>query len=61
MNKREAKVTVFDNREVIEISKEALDEIARYNMSYFFGKDALSNLHGFDIIFRAPSCMPNIK
>ena len=63
MNKEleEAKVTVFDNREVIEISKEALDEIARYNMSYFFGKDALSNLHGFDIIFRAPSCMPNIK
>lgn len=61
MNKKEAKVTVFDNREVIDIPKEALDEVARYDMEYFFGKDALSNLKGFDIIFRAPSCMPNIK
>lgn len=61
MNKKEAKVTVFDNREVIDIPKEALDEVARYDMQYFFGKDSLKNLHGFDLIFRSPSCMPNIK
>ena len=61
MNKKEAKVTVFDNRDVIDIKKEILDEVARYDMKYFFGKDALSKLQGFDIIFRSPSCMPNTK
>ncbi len=61
MNKKQAKVTVFDNREAVDIPKEAIDEITRYDMEYFFGKDSLKNLHGFDIIFRAPSCMPWMK
>ena len=29
--------------------------------NYVFGKDNLSKLVGFDIIFRSPSCMPWIK
>lgn len=61
MNKKQAKVTVFDDREAVDIPKEVIDEITRYDMTYFFGKDSLKNLHGFDIIFRSPSCMPNIK
>ncbi len=61
MNKRGAKVTVFDNRDAIDIPKEILDEVSRYDMKYFFGKDSLSNLHGFDVIFRSPSCMPTLK
>lgn len=61
MNKHQAKVTVFDDREAVDIPKEAVDQITRYDMEYFFGKNSLKNLHGFDIIFRAPSCMPWIK
>ncbi len=61
MNKKGAEVTVFDNRDICDIPKEALEEIARYDMAHFFGKDSLSFLKGFNIIFRSPSCMPNIK
>ena len=43
MNKRGAKVTVFDNRDAIDIPKEILDEGSRYDMKYFFGNDSLSN------------------
>ena len=61
MYEKNANVTVFDNREIDDISKEAFDEIMRYEMGYVFGKEALKSLKGFDIIFRAPSCMPTIK
>jgi len=61
MNKMEADVTVFDNKETIEMPREVIEQVARYDMKYFFGKNSLDNLHGFDIIFRAPSLMPNTK
>lgn len=58
MNKKGAKVTVFDERDEKDIPKEAVDEVLRYDMPYFFGEDSLTNLKGLDIIFRSPSCMP---
>ena len=58
MNKKGAEVTVFDNREITEIPKDIMEEVIRYDMTHFFGKDCLSYLKGFSIIFRAPSCMP---
>ena len=58
MNKKGADVTVFDNRELEELPKETLEEVARYDMRHFFGKDSLENLQGFSIVFRSPSCMP---
>ena len=58
MNKKGAEVTVFDDREITEIPKEAMEEVMRYDLPHFFGKEALSNLKGFAIIFRSPSCMP---
>ena len=61
MNKKEAIVTVFDNREMENIPKEAYDEVKRYDLPHFFGRNALENLKGFDIIFRSPSCMPTMK
>lgn len=60
MDEKKAKVTVFDNREKSKIEREALEEVNKYEMSYFFGENALSNLQGFDIIFRSPSCMPTL-
>lgn len=61
MNKKGANVTVFDDREEENIPKEALQEVQRYDIPHFFGKDCLENLKGFDIIFRSPSCMPTKK
>lgn len=61
MNKKQAKVTVFDDREEYKIPKEALDEVKRYDLPYYFGENSLENLKGFDIIFRSPSCMPTKK
>lgn len=51
-------VTVFDDRNIENIDELVLDKIKKYGFKYFFGKDNLDNLKGFDIIFRSPSCMP---
>lgn len=55
---RNAHVSVFDNREIEKIEQVTLEKIEQYNFSCFFGENNLENLHGFDIIFRSPSCMP---
>lgn len=53
-----ANVTVFDDRTIDKIPKEILDKVADYHFDFSYGKDSLSKLNGFNIIFRAPSCMP---
>ena len=58
MHNLKANVTVFDNREIEKIPKEVLDKVTNYSFEFSFGIDALKKLNGFDIIFRAPSCMP---
>ena len=49
---------VFDDREIDKIPKEVLDKVTDYHFDFSYGKDSLSKLKGFNIIFRAPSCMP---
>lgn len=61
MNSKGADVTAFDDRDEDKIPKEAMQEVQRYGIPYFFGKSCLDNLKGFDIIFRSPSCMPTKK
>lgn len=56
-----AKVTVFDNREIEKIDEVAIGKMEQYHFEYFFGKDNLQHLKGFDLIFRSPSAMPFIK
>ena len=58
MYDKKAKVTVFDDREEEKIPKEIMNKIKEYKFETSFGKDNLSKLKGFDIIFRSPSCMP---
>ncbi len=58
MYDKKAKVTVFDDREEDKIPKEIMDKIKEYKFEFSFGKDNLSKLKNFDIIFRSPSCMP---
>lgn len=61
MNKKNAKVTVFDDREEENLPKEIVEQVRRYDVPAFFGENSLENLNGFDIIFRSPSCMPTKK
>ncbi|MBQ9298488.1 MAG: UDP-N-acetylmuramoyl-L-alanine--D-glutamate ligase [Clostridia bacterium] len=54
--KQGCKITAFDNREIDNIDKNILDIITQRNIEFSFGKNNLSKLHGFDIIFRSPTC-----
>ena len=53
-----AEVAVFDDREEEKIDINTMEKIKKYKFKYFLGKNSLSNLKGFDLIFRSPSCLP---
>lgn len=53
---KKAEVTVFDNKE--ELDKKIMDKIEKYKFKYSLGKNNLSQLKGFELIFRSPSCLP---
>lgn len=54
-----AKVTVFDEKEIDKIEKEAIDKINAYGFELVTGRNALHFLRGYNIIFRSPSCLPS--
>lgn len=56
-----ADVTVFDNKELDKIDKDVMNKVVDYGMKFSVGKNYLSNLVGFDFIFRSPSCLPTTK
>ncbi len=58
MYKKQARVTVFDDREIDSIPKEIMDKITTYGFEFSFGKNNLQKLKNFNIIFRSPSCLP---
>lgn len=58
LHEHNANVTVFDDREIDEISKDIMDKITKYAMEFSFGKNSLQKLIGFELIFRSPSCLP---
>lgn len=58
MYEKKARVTVFDERNIENISKEVMDKITTYGFEFNLGKNCLEKLKGFDIIFRSPSCLP---
>ncbi len=62
--KLNAEITVFDNKEKDKIDSEILNQIEKYQINKSFGKNYLSKLKGFDIIFKSPSCrydLPEIE
>ena len=61
MYEKNAKVTVFDEKEEKDVEKNILDKLKNYKFDYFFGKNCFENLKGFDIIFRSPSFLPTRK
>ena len=56
----QANISVFDNREADKIDKHIFDKIKEYELTYSLGQNYLSKLNGFDIIFRSPSCRPDL-
>lgn len=58
MYEKNAKVTVFDERNSDAIPSEVKEKIADYGFTTYFGKNCLENLKGFNMIFRSPSCLP---
>ncbi len=56
----QAKITVFDKRNEEKIDKGVLEKIENYKISKNFGENYLSNLKDFDIIFKSPSCRPDL-
>ena len=60
LNKYGAKVVVFDKRNVEEIDTQIISKFMTEAIEYHLGKTYLEYLVGFDIIFRSPSCMPNV-
>ena len=58
LNEKQAKVTVFDDREEEKIDTNIINKVNEYGFESYFGKNNLENLQGFDLIFRSPSCLP---
>ncbi len=58
-DKSVAELSVFDNREKDKIDSSLIEKLNKLNIKYYFGKDNLKNLIGFNYIFRSPSCRPD--
>ncbi len=54
----QARVSVFDERDIEKLDKKTVEKIHEYNFDLITGKNALHFLRGFNIIFRSPSCLP---
>lgn len=61
LHDKKANVTVFDDRNIEQLPKDAINKITNYNFKFSFGENSLEKLQGFDIIFRSPSCLPTKK
>ena len=55
---KKSHVTLFDGRKINDLPTDVLEKIKRYKIEVFTGENYLSNLNGFDLILRSPSCLP---
>lgn len=53
-------ITLFNNKPIDKLDQNILDKIYEYKLNFSFGENYLSKLNGFDIIFRSPSCRPDL-
>lgn len=52
-------ISVFDDKEEALIDKPIIDKLKKYNAKYYFGKNSLEKLFGFNYLFRSPSFRPD--
>ena len=55
-----SEVVIFNNKPIDGLENDILDKIYEYRLKFYFGENYLSKLNGFDIIFRSPSCRPDL-
>lgn len=55
-----AKITIFDKMNISQIDEATMDKLIKKKIELSLGNGYLSNLKGFDIIFRSPSCRPDL-
>lgn len=55
-----ANITLFNNKPIDKLDSNILDKIYEKKLDYSFGENYLSKLVGFDVIFRSPSCRPDL-
>ncbi len=53
-------VYIFDKKNLEDMNAEAIKQVNKYNFNLVLGPDFLDHLVGFDVIFRSPSCRPDI-
>lgn len=60
LNSNKAEISVFDKKNISQLDDEVMQKITEYSVQWYSGDDYLKNLTGFDLIFRSPSCMPDV-
>ena len=53
-------ITLFNNKPISSLDKQVIDMIYNYKLKFSFGENYLSKLINFDVIFRSPSCRPDL-
>ena len=61
LNKLNCDLTLFDNKKYDELNEDIKSLIDNKIIKSFLGESSLTNLEGFDIIFRSPSMLPTNK
>lgn len=59
MAEKNARVTVFEKKEMNQVDSHFIEKMNSYQMASYFGEECMKHLEGFDIIFRSPSCRPD--
>ena len=55
-----AQITVFDKRSISEIDDDIMNKLITRKVEMSLGAGYLKNLKNFDVIYRSPSCRPDI-
>lgn len=58
LNKLDCDLTLFDNKNYNDLNEDIKSLIDNNVIKAYLGEDSLTNLEGFDIIFRSPSMLP---
>lgn len=53
-------IMLFNNEPIEKLDNKILDKIYEDKIEYSFGENYLLKLNGFDVIFRSPSCRPDL-
>lgn len=53
-------ISLFNDKNIETLDKNIIDNICDKDLKFYSGENYLSKLVGFDMIFRSPSCRPDL-